>query len=61
MGFTYLTLGYSLVILGLGVLVGIVIENRHNQQQKLVQELRLRRLNDGESIESQMAQDGWII
>lgn len=61
MGFTYLTLGYTIIILGLGVLTGIVIENRHHRQQQLDRELRLRRAMAGESIEEQMAQDGWLI
>lgn len=61
MGFTYLTLGYTIVILAIGVLSGIVIENNHNKRQRLMDELRLRRLNAGESIEEQMSQDGWVL
>ena len=61
MGFTYLTLGYGVLMLTVGVLVGIVIENNHNKRQRLMTELRLRRLNAGESIEEQMSQDGWVL
>ena len=61
MGFTYLTLGYTAIILAIGVLAGIVIENNHNKRQRLMDELRIRRLNAGESIEEQMSQDGWVL
>ena len=61
MGFTYLTLGYTAIVLAIGVLAGIVIENNHNKRQRLMDELRIRRLNAGESIEEQMSQDGWVL
>ncbi len=61
MGFTYLTIGYGVLMLTVGVLVGIVIENNHNKRQRLMDELRIRRLNAGESIEEQMSQDGWVL
>lgn len=61
MGLTYLTIGYGVLMLTVGVLVGIVIENNHNKRQRLMNELRIRRLNAGESIEEQMSQDGWVL
>ncbi len=61
MGLTYLTIGYGVLMLTVGVLVGIVIENNHNKRQRLMDELRIRRLNAGESIEEQMSQDGWVL
>jgi hypothetical protein len=53
---TYVLLAYMGIMLVLGTLLGIVIENEHHKQQLI----KFRR-NSHVDIELQMAKDGWTI
>jgi hypothetical protein len=51
---------YMAIMFIAGILVGIVIENEHNKQQRIKRD-KSRHPALGSSIESQMAKDGWKI
>jgi len=52
----YVLLAYMGIMLALGTLIGIVVENEHHKQQLI----KFRR-NSHVDIELQMAKDGWKI
>ena len=46
----------------IGVLVGVAVENNHQQQKRREESIRYWRwANNKENIEQQMAKDGWAI
>jgi hypothetical protein len=52
-------IGFGLFFI-IGTLVGVAVENNHQQQKRREESIRYWRwANNIENIETQMAQDGW--
>ena len=52
-------IGFGLFFI-IGVLVGVAVENNHQQQKRREESIRYWRwANNIENIETQMAQEGW--
>jgi hypothetical protein len=54
-------IGFGLFFI-IGVLVGVAVENNHQQQKRREESIRYWRwANNMDNIETQMAQDGWKV